>query len=66
MSSLYEEIHEAPETTPVRRVSVSVNGEKRVADVELHLRRRAAWRIGVAATSATLTTTATTTTTMMP
>jgi len=37
MSSLYEEIHEAPETTPVRRVSVSVNGEKRVADVEPRL-----------------------------
>ena len=37
MSSLYEEIHEAPETTPVRRVSVSVNGEKRDVDVEPRL-----------------------------
>ncbi len=38
MSSLYEEIRaEVPATTPVRRVTMSVNGQTRVADVEPRL-----------------------------
>jgi aerobic carbon-monoxide dehydrogenase small subunit len=38
MSSLYEEIKATPpESTPVRRVTVSVNGQQRAADVEPRL-----------------------------
>ncbi len=38
MSSLFEEIKdEAPATTPVRRVTVTVNGARRTADVEPRL-----------------------------
>jgi carbon-monoxide dehydrogenase small subunit len=38
MSSLFEEIQdEVPATTPVRRVSVTVNGRRRTADVEPRL-----------------------------
>jgi len=38
MSSLYEEVAAEPaEGTPVRRVTMSVNGEKRTADVEPRL-----------------------------
>ncbi len=38
MSNLYDEIKtEAPESTPIRRVTMSVNGAQRVADVEPRL-----------------------------
>jgi aerobic carbon-monoxide dehydrogenase small subunit len=38
MTSLYEEIQPEPaSTTPVRRVTIMLNGEKRVADVEPRL-----------------------------
>jgi aerobic carbon-monoxide dehydrogenase small subunit len=38
MSNLYDEIKaEAPASTPVRRVTMSVNGDQRVADVEPRL-----------------------------
>ncbi len=37
MSSLFEEIHESAADVPTRRITVTVNGERRVMDVETRL-----------------------------
>ncbi len=37
MTSLFEEIHTAPDDVPVRRVTIRVNGQQRTADIEPRL-----------------------------
>jgi carbon-monoxide dehydrogenase small subunit len=37
MTSLYEEVTQVPDGVPTRRVTITVNGQKRTVDVEPRL-----------------------------